>query len=193
MRGPLGRRWRPPVAQARGDGAADQRRRGDRRDRDDGGADGGAAGVADRRAYGGERPLADHRQAGQPRGRPHRPQQATLRDGEQGPYDDGVELGAGAGDDLVERGLAPHRLVVRADGGHRLEAVGDADDPGAGADRLAGQADRVAGAVVALVVLGDHPLHRAQPGQQRAGDDRAQRRVLAQQVPLAARSACPAC
>jgi hypothetical protein len=56
---------------------------------------------------------------------------------------------------LVERELLARGLAVRPVGGHRLERIGDEDDPGLEWDRVAGQAVGIAAAVEALVVVAD--------------------------------------
>ena len=63
----------------------------------------------------------------------------------------GVELGARAGAQLGERLRERHRLAVGAGRRHRAEGVAAGDDPGLDRDLLAGEAVRVAAAVVVLV------------------------------------------
>ncbi len=75
-----------------------------------------------------------------------------------------VELGGGAAFELRARLLDAHALSVGAVGGHRGEAVGHAHHASLERDLLAPQARRVAGAVVALVVVKDRCRHRAQGG-----------------------------
>ena len=69
---------------------------------------------------------------------------------------DRVELDAGELAQLAERLLGGQRRhPVGPGGGHRLERVGDVEDPGELRDLVADQPVRVARAVVPLVVVAD--------------------------------------
>src|SRR6266511_4190572 len=70
-----------------------------------------------------------------------------------------VELGAGAGHDLLEGPLVGHRAPVGPVGGHGVEGVADREDARAQRDLLAAQAGGIAASVPALVVGADD-LHR---------------------------------
>src|SRR4051794_40163475 len=65
----------------------------------------------------------------------------------------GVELGAGAGDDLVDRRLELAPGPVGAVARDRVDGVGDREDPRPQGDAVGLEARRVAAAVPALVVV----------------------------------------
>ena len=75
----------------------------------------------------------------------------------------GIELDAAVLAQLAERLLlAERRHAVRPGGGHRLERVGDVQDPRQARDVVAHQSVRVARAVEPLVVMADdRQLRRA--------------------------------
>ena len=67
----------------------------------------------------------------------------------------GAELGARGLAQLVQRGVEGAGRTVDAGREHRVEGVGDVDDPRAERDVLAREAVGIAGAVEALVVMAD--------------------------------------
>src|SRR5262249_27700358 len=75
----------------------------------------------------------------------------------EGVDDLGVELGAGAALELLDRLVGRDAPPVDALGGHGVESIRDEDDPGAERDALAGEAVGVAAAVPALVMV-EHPV-----------------------------------
>src|SRR4051794_31833097 len=80
--------------------------------------------------------------------------------------DDGRgELGAAAGEELLERLLGRQAPPVGAVGGHRRPRLGDRDDGGAEGHGVAGEAVRIPGAVPALVVMAHHRHDLAQGRQ----------------------------
>ena len=85
------------------------------------------------------------------------------------------------------------RLLVRARGGDHVEHVGDGDDAAGERDVVARRALRVALAVPALVVVGDRVRPLPEPRAQRLGQLGAELGMAADQRPLVARSAGPAC
>src|SRR5436190_7894553 len=75
--------------------------------------------------------------------------------------DVGVEFGAGAAPQFLQRFARRPRAAVRAGGGHRVVRVGDVDDAGGQRDVVAAEAVRVAAAVRALMVqLDDRNVRR---------------------------------
>src|SRR5687767_1189994 len=64
-----------------------------------------------------------------------------------------VELRAAAPADFRQRDFERQRLAIRAVGGHRVEAVGQAQDAPHRRDVFAGESGRIALAVVALMVV----------------------------------------
>ncbi len=83
--------------------------------------------------------------------------------GERGDHT-GVELGARAPLQFGDGHLDRPGPAVGAGGGHRVEGVGDGDDPGALGDLGADQAVRVAAAVEAFVVVQDRGAGLAEEG-----------------------------
>ncbi len=82
------------------------------------------------------------------------PAVAGQRAGEGGDHA-GVELGAGAAGEFLEGGADGPGAAVGAGGGHRVEGVGDGDDPCALGDLGPRQPVRVAAAVEPFVVVED--------------------------------------
>src|SRR6266516_3598984 len=82
-------------------------------------------------------------------------QRLQVGDGDEGVGHGGVELGAGARHDLLDRALERQRSPVGAVGGHGVERVAHREDPRAEGDLLAHQPRRVAAAVPALGVRAD--------------------------------------
>ncbi len=130
---------------------------------------------------------AEHGHLGQPGDRTLGATQPRCRDGDHGPHDHGVELAAGASDELAVGGSAGDRPTVRTGRGHDVERVSDRDDPRAVRDLLAAQALRVATAVVHLVVLDDHVAPLGEPGHERCGQVGSGDRVVPQELPLLVR------
>src|SRR3954471_6025165 len=107
-------------------------------------------------------------------GRQHR---GLLREAQEGLHDPVVELRAGAAEQLRSGLLGRDGRLVDAAVRHGLVRVRDGEDPALERDLVAGQAERVAAAVGALVV-GEHP--RADVLEVGAGQDaRAHLGVLA--------------
>ena len=77
-----------------------------------------------------------------------------------------------------------HRLLVRAGRGHHVVGVGDGDDPSGQGDLVAGQAQRVSLAVVALVVLGRRLGPLTEPRPQRLDQLVCHRGVIPQNHPF---------
>src|SRR5450756_567006 len=84
-----------------------------------------------------------------------------LDETDAGRDDVGVVLDRGVLADLGQRRLHAERRAVGPVRGHRLDDVGDGEDPGLRQDVRAAQPPRVAGAVEAFVVLQHHLGHRA--------------------------------
>ena len=132
------------------------------------------------------------------RHRAHRPRQPTRRrrsapvapgDRERGD-DRGVELRARAALELSSA-ASGERGRVRARARHRVERVGDGDDPRAERDVRPGQRVGVARAVPALVAVAHEPGD-ARERRRGADDPLADDRVAADEGPLAPRRAAPA-
>src|SRR6266851_9779580 len=68
-----------------------------------------------------------------------------------------VELGAVMREDLVRRALPAERRSVRSIARHRVERVGEGEDPGAERDPVADQPDGIAATVPAFVMRLHHP------------------------------------
>src|SRR5439155_6729262 len=98
--------------------------------------------------------------------------------------DRGIELAAGLGEDLLAGRLPRAALAVRPVARHRVERVGDREDPRGERDLLAAEPVRVAVTVPALVVRADdeEPL----PLQERDAAEHllAENRVRLHQPPL---------
>ena len=94
---------------------------------------------------------------------------------------------AGAARDLLARGDRVARLLVGARGGDDVEDVGDGHDAARQRDLVALDAHRVAGAVPALVMVGDGVRPLPQPRAQRLGEPRAELGVAPDQRPLLVR------
>jgi hypothetical protein len=75
-----------------------------------------------------------------------------------------VELGAGATPDLADRVLEAGPLAIGAVGGHRVQGVGQGEDPGPDVDLLAEESPGVALAVEALLVAEDDRRRGAEEG-----------------------------
>ncbi len=88
----------------------------------------------------------------------------------------GIELAAGLGDDLFDRPSPRNRAPIRSIARHRIERVGDGEDPGAERNLSFRKAIRVTGAVPAFVVRTDDPkplaLKERDSREQLGADDR---------------------
>src|SRR4051812_5057638 len=104
-------------------------------------------------------------------------------DAAEGVHDDWVELGAGAAAQLGERLLGIERALVRAVRRHRVVGIADRDDSCAERDLVAGEAVRVAVAVVVLVARAHERGDRTQRDRG-AEDALADDRVAGDELPL---------
>src|SRR5439155_19865812 len=95
------------------------------------------------------------------------------------------ELGAGAEDDFAQCVVRRARLAVETVRRHRVERVGDKEDPGAKRDLRSGEAVRISGAVPAFMVV-EHPL-RHRTDAQALQHSRAKRGMLLEDGPLGLR------
>src|SRR6476469_2871198 len=96
----------------------------------------------------------------------------------------GVELGAGAGEDLVDRVVERAAEPVRAVARDGVDRVGDGEDARPQRDLVRPEAGRVAAAVPALVVV-EHDVERAVEERDRVEDPGARLGVAAHEGPLA--------
>ena len=90
----------------------------------------------------------------------------------------GIELAAGVGAQLGDRGGVPEGAAVGPVGDHRVVGVAGEHDPARERDPLAGQAVRVAAPVPALVLVADRLRHLVHP-RDLAQDLLADHRVVA--------------
>src|SRR5689334_4062861 len=98
----------------------------------------------------------------------------------------GVELGARAGEDLVDRRVERAARTVGAVARDRVDGIGDGEDPGPERDLVLAQPVRVAAAVPALVVV-QYDVDGAVEEGDRVEDPRPGLGVAAHERPLAVR------
>lgn len=112
-------------------------------------------------------------QGSQPRQRSQRLVKITKRDLHERTNHGGVEMVACAGHQVGASRLGGHRLLIGASCSHHFEGVGNSHDPSAQGDVFGGDAVRLAGPVVAFVVLihGVDPPKAGEPAV-RIGPDR---------------------